>query len=478
MRLFLTCWLILTVHWAPFMVREEFPAITLATDGTLNVARFIGWSDDIFVRPDGRAFINNNPGASLLGAIPLIVARPVLDAVERWNDRLPSSVAKTNHSSDFPAKAAVGGRREWWIFSIGFLTVAGLMAPISAGAATYLARELRASGLPERDASCAAALLLFATPIFFRTSYLNHNLLVTHAGLIGALALWNRGRFARSPSRLAFAGAMGGLAVLCDYSGLLVLAFLGLYALVIAGERDWLSFERIRAGAWLTIGALPFLAGLAAYQQWAFGDSILPSQQYMPAIQQTARGYRGMDWPSLRIAAMNFFDPRFGLFVVCPLLALACVAPFVRTTGPRLPRRETGFILAFFAALTLFCAANQYSELQWSTGIRYLVPTVPGLLLLALQTLRTAPATLQQAVAGASVVWAWIPAVTHESPSKLLRDPSEFQLAWARRAAVYGALEHPALATIAALSACAVVVMMLWRTARPSRGGPVQTFVR
>src|SRR5689334_12907091 len=118
--LFLVCWIIFAVHWTPFMIREEFPAITLATDGTLNVARFAGWTNDIFVRDDGRAFINNNPGASILGAIPLFISRPILDRVEQWNDRNRESMARSLHANDFPAATAVAHRREWYLFLVGF----------------------------------------------------------------------------------------------------------------------------------------------------------------------------------------------------------------------------------------------------------------------------------------------------------------------------------------------------------------------
>ena len=79
-RVFFTCWLFYTVFWTPFVLREHFPALALAEEGTLNVHRYIGWTDDIFAGPRGGAYINNNPGASLAGAVPLILLRPILIA--------------------------------------------------------------------------------------------------------------------------------------------------------------------------------------------------------------------------------------------------------------------------------------------------------------------------------------------------------------------------------------------------------------
>ncbi len=42
-------------------------------------------------------------------------------------------------------------------------------------------------------------------------------------------------------------------------------------------------------------------------------------------------------------------------------------------------------------ALLLFSAANQFSNLQWNTGVRYLVPAVPLLFLLVVPVLRALP---------------------------------------------------------------------------------------
>src|SRR5215471_20287709 len=84
-RVFFTCWLVYTVFWTPYIVREHFPALTLLERGTLNVEPYLDWTEDIFRGPNGGAFINNNPGASLAGAIPLMLLRPALVALDRWN---------------------------------------------------------------------------------------------------------------------------------------------------------------------------------------------------------------------------------------------------------------------------------------------------------------------------------------------------------------------------------------------------------
>ena len=57
----------------------------------------------------------------------------------------------------------------------------------------------------------------------------------------------------------------------------------------------------------------------------------------------------------------------------------------------------------FVLLMTLFCAANQYSRLQWQTGIRYLVPTVPWLLLLAIPVLRRMPRVFRAVIVAATL---------------------------------------------------------------------------
>jgi hypothetical protein len=458
-RLFLTCWLIYGIHWAPWVIREQFPAITLAMAGTLDVERFHGWSSDIFAGPRGGAFINNNPGASIVGAIPLFVLRPALASLERWNDTLPASIARSR-SPAFADRPAVRARREWYFLAVAFLTGAGLMAPISALAMTALAIALWSGGIPRTTAISASLVCGFATPIFFRTGYLNHNLLVGHAALLGVLLLRNR---ALPPGRRAVAaGLLGGFAVLCDYSGLVVFAMLG-WVSVHSTDTVWPLRDRLRRAALYIAGATPPLLGLIAYQLWAFGHSALPSQHFMPGIEPTTYGYRGFSWPSLEIAWMNFFDRRFGLFVACPLLTLGLLAPFVKAGRFRLPARETRLILTFFGAFVLFCAANQYARLQYTTGVRYLVPVIPGLTLLSLQVLQALPAVTRCMILLPNFAIAWPMAFRQQG--SILQIAREFtpQFSWTERMSEYGGTDHPVAVSAAVLLLAGVLVALIWR---------------
>ena len=58
-RVFLTCWLVYTAFWMPFIVREHFPAVTLAERGSLNVESYLGWSFIVIRKWGRKSFIKN-----------------------------------------------------------------------------------------------------------------------------------------------------------------------------------------------------------------------------------------------------------------------------------------------------------------------------------------------------------------------------------------------------------------------------------
>jgi hypothetical protein len=435
---FLTCWLVYTAFWTPYIVREHFPAITLAERGSLNVAPYLGWTEDIFRAPNGGAYINNNPGASLVGAVPLVLLRPLLKTVDEWNQQRPRAIGRS-HGEGATFARMVAERREFYFLLVAFVTVALVMAPVTAATAAYLCSRLIAAGVPAASAAWAALLCGLGTPVLFRTAYLNHNLLVADAALVAFLLLWDPADKPLAPARAAAAGLLAGFAFLCDYSGAVVIAVTFLYTWMrSAGQpvsQRWLPLAAFAAGV------IPAMAALAIYQAWAFGAPARPSQYYMAPTAPTSRGYRGIDWPSPALLWANFFNPRFGLFTTCPWLALAFAAPFMTRVRYRMPRREMWVLLAYFALFVLFCSANQYSWLQTSTGFRYLVPVVPALALLAVQVGQALPPPMRWLLSGAALAQSVIIAAAHQSDillaaSALIRN--RFELPWMIRLGAAG----------------------------------------
>jgi hypothetical protein len=462
-RVFLTCWLIYTAFWTPYIVREHFPAAALSERGSLNVESYLGWSDDIFLGPKGRgpqsgAYINNNPGASLAGAVPLILLRPLLRAIERWNEIRPPAILRD--SSDPILVLAVATRREFYLLAIAFLTVALVMAPATAGVLAYLCSRLREAGVPARSAALVALLCGLATPLFYRAAYLNHNLLEADAGFAALLAVWAPKGKPLGGLTAALAGGLAGYALLCDYSGVVVL--LGVGAYVLAQGRSWKTALAFAAGA------APLICALLLYQTWAFGSFYRPSQHFMTPTAPTSHGYRGIDWPSARLMWANFFDPRFGLFAYCPALLAAFAAPFVKRVRFRIPPLETAILFGYFALFVLFCAANQYSWLQPLTGFRYLVPVVPMLALLAIQTSQAFAPSVRWLLAGAALIETFIFAAGHEMSFALSVRAllvHRFELPWMVRLSDVG-VEIPEGAPIIFAAMLAIALAWIWIPAR------------
>ena len=418
-------------------MREHFPAIALAESGRLNVKRYLGWTEDIFPGPRGGAYINNNPGASLAGAIPLLLLRPLMARVDEWNQRLPRRRPRGERDPLLLRMAAEG--RTFYFLLAAFVTVALVMAPATALVIAYLCARIIEAGVPAAHAAAGALICGLGTPLLFRAGSLNHNLLVADAGFLALLLLWDAQDRPLGPARAGAAGLLAGYAVLCDYSGVVVGAVTALYVWLRCG-RDW--GPRKRCAAAFLAGAAPGVIGLLIYQASAFGSFYQPSQHYMPPTVPTAFGYRGFDWPSPALLWANFFDPRFGLFAYCPALCLAFVAPLAKRVPHRLPGRETRLLFIYFLLFVLLCAANQYSWLQPATGFRYLVPVVPALALAALQGAQLLPRIARWGLAIGSLVSSLVLAGAHENDVRLAAGTlwrRRFELPWMIRLHAAGA---------------------------------------
>jgi hypothetical protein len=463
-RLFVSCWLVYSVFWTPYIVREHFPAMSLSETGALDVSRYYGWTEDIFRGPRGGAYINNNPGASLTAAIPLAILRPWF---KRYDYAPPLNTSHITAGA-LLRRAAVEGRARYFML-IAFTTVALVMAPASAFAIAFLGLRLRQAGVSTRSAALVAILCAFGTPVFYRTEYLNHNMLVANAGLVALLLLWDPDGRPLARWKAWAAGALCGYALLCDFSALVVGGTVALYLYWRAGDGKQ---SRIAMLARFAAAALPFGFALLLYQAVAFGNFLLPSQQYMAPTAPTSHGYRGFDWPSPALLWANFFDPRFGLFVYCPLLVLGLASWWIRHVRHPLPRREQSLILLYFGGMVLFCAANQYSWLQPSTGFRYLIPVVPCLLLLTVHVFQALPRALAGGLGAASVLLSWAMASwRYNRPDEALAATlaDGFPLPWIRHLSELSIVTRPGWMTAGCYGALAAALWLTWTVGRHRR---------
>ena len=410
-RLFATCWAIYMLHSATNIVREHYLAFAIGDHLSFRVDEYRGLHPDLF-ETFGRGWhINNNPGVSMMAALPYAAARPMIDRIARRVQTARAAAGVTDPPVyDTPWPNARAFHAEAWRrgldvrLGLGAMAIqAGFMAPVSALAVAGMFLVLRKVFASDRLALWLALLFAFGTPVFFRTGFLNHNLLVGYAGGGGFVAL----ALASPPgaNRFALAGLGGGLAVLLDYTGVVMAACLLGYGLVrLVGDgraREWRRFV-----LWYGAGAAGPIALLWFYQWASFGDPFAPAQRWMPDVAWADAGYRGLSWPMADLLLANLVDYRYGLFTSAPLLLLSLAAPWV-DRGRLLPRREMWCLLAIFAAFWLFCGGVNYGRLQFNTAIRYMTSMLPFLFLLSAVVLVRLPRAAIAAVVAISVTLAW-----------------------------------------------------------------------
>lgn len=486
LKLFVSAWMLYTVHFATNIVREHYPAFALIDHGNFRVDEYQGFHSDIFVHRDGHSYINNNVATSAVAAVPLLVFDPALDALEAYSRRKIAEAGRPPEAiyrfEDRPVskqfyETATARGLTLRFGGAAFVTSAFLMAPLSALCVVLMYDTLRRRGLDERRALALAALFGFGTPVFFRTAHLCHNMFVMYA-VFGAVLLLQPTQAGDHRARLRrlAAGFLCGAALAFDYSGVIAAPAFYLYLLGTLAAR--------RGSLRAVVGeSLVFIAGTVPpvlfllWSQWAmFGNPFLPSQFWMPAVNYTDRGWRGFGWPSPSVIGHNLFDLRYGLVPFAPLLLLALVPP-PRRGGSLVTRGERGLIVGFTVLLILFCGANAYSLVQWNTGFRYLAPLVPLLFLPACDHLaRLRPAWLA-ALAVPVVAHSWVLAAIRKSASESWRSllTEGVQLPWLTvlqrtTRAGRGVLHSPWLA-VALLAIAAAAVTAVWLVgARRSEG--------
>ncbi|MGH7476596.1 MAG: glycosyltransferase family 39 protein [Longimicrobiales bacterium] len=424
-RLFLTVWLVYGLHLATNVVRETYLAVSLGTSLSVRVDDFIGLHPDLFVIEGRGGYINNNPGASLLAAVPYALARPAIDVLFRLRPALGAPKPPATYEDPRPNRTRFmnEARARGLDVRLGLAAITmqlGLMAPLGALAAVLLFVFLRERLGSESQALWLTLLYAFGTPIFFRSAFLNQNALLAHFTLFAYLLVASaRGL---SPPRLAAAGALLGLGLLCDYSAAPLLLAFGGWILIEAYRRQHGAAATLRRVGAFCLGAAIPVALLLGYQWLAFGNPWFPAQSYMPPTALSGSGWNGLFWPIPELLWRNLFDPRYGLLVFCPMLAAALLAPALRLRPGGPTHSELALIFAAAAALYLFSSSVQFALLQFNTGVRYLVPAVPLLFIALVPVLLAAPAWLRWLLVIPSVTISWAVSMAREDvPTALAR---------------------------------------------------------
>lgn len=415
-RLFFTCWLVFALHFATNSVREIYPALTLGDRLSFDVSEYDGLHPDIFSIPGRGAYINNNPGASIIGAIPYAISRPIIDrVVQRVAEGRKKPDGQPNeYKSVYPLAQQFyrEAQKRGIDVKLGLgaaVMQAFAMAPLSALSVVVMFYILLSRTNSTKQALLLSLLYAFATPVFYRTAQLNQNLLVAHCALFAFAVLWRPWDNAenRLPPRYFLAGLLCGWAVVLDYSGLVVLLVLAGYAVVHRASLP--ATLKSRADIPLFMAGVSICAALLMGYQWsAFGNPLLPAQSYMPPTRFSGYGYRGMAWPQLDLLWDTTFGTRFGLFTSAPLLLLALYIPAWFKKQHRIVGKQELVCIATFSCLfLLFCAANQYGRLQFNSGVRYALPVVPFLFLIASNVMLRMRPMVAVLIGAAATYWSW-----------------------------------------------------------------------
>lgn len=474
----MTAWILYTVHFATNVVREHYPAFSIAEHGTFRVDEYQGFHADIFVHRDGHSVIGNQVFVSMLAAVPLFVADPLLDALENYSKaRLADRGAPDEYRIDKPNRVnffrLVKARGLDLRFGAAtFITTAFFMAPLTALFVAWFYQLLRDRGVDPSAATSLTLVLGLGTPLFFRATVLGHNMFVMFGMFLSFAMLWVRpgGPWPVPLKRRLLAGFFAGLTIATDYIGVIILPLLYFY----------LFFPRLSSASWrvsfreslaMVAGAVPPICFLL-YSQWAmYGHPFWPGQHWMPDQNiYVSQGMRGFTLPAPDLILKNLFDPAFGMYTWGPVLLIALIpAAAYPASSLILPARERWFVCIAWVSMVLFASANQYSRLQFNSGFRYLVPLVPFLMLAAADHwIRFSP-RLRSAIAGLAIFHSWMLVVFREPVGRswqMFMDEGP-QLPWYRVLTLTSRPDQPWLGTWwipAAILACTVVAIAgIWR---------------
>ncbi len=487
-RLFFSAWLLYSLHWATDFSREHFLVLSIAEEASFRLDKYADMHKDIFVLPTGQAHHGANPGISMIGAIPYALLRPLVDRVV--DGSLARRAGETVSTSDYQDPRLARRLRYAQMRArgldlrfglVGLITQVLAMAPLAAAGVVVFFLVLCGMGLPRNHALAGAVLYGFGTPAFYRAAYLNHNLAVGIFAFVGFWLLWNPGnRLSWSDNRrYVLAGLCGGMSVLLDYSGAIVLAALAAYATLVVVRRG-VGWPAVPHLAWrYAAGAIGPIMLVWFYQWVSFGHPFYPPQHYMPPVTWSDLGYQGVTGPQGELFWMLLIDARFGLFVLCPILLLGLLTPvIVRHSRVPIEWPETIFALGFTAAVIVFFSAVQYTRLQYIHGIRYLIPVIPFLTLLTVVFLLELPRWLSYLLGLLAIAFAWAQAMVrvHEQQASIFEPFRDVLLGGPRLPALTTLSRLPGqyfpegapLTPTTALLAAAALLWLIWSVRRPA----------
>lgn len=248
-----------------------------------------------------------------------------------------------------------------WFRDPGLWAVSALTAALAGIVLALLMRRLALRVVPARATLAALSLAVATMLLPFSTVLFSHVL----AACLGLAAYLLATRRQAGPGSMIAAGLVCGTAVTVEYTMLLVVAVVGVAALV---AHRWKAL-------WIVAGGVPAAVLLGIYHQAAFGGPFVTGYRFSQFAEHE-EGLVGVRPPELGMLAEVLFAER-GLFVLTPLVfvgAVACVILAVR--GSAAIRRDAVAAVAVLAAMLFVMGGWSNPTAGASPGPRYVVPAL------------------------------------------------------------------------------------------------------
>lgn len=317
---------------------------------------------------EGRFYPNKPPGA-VLAAVPAYLA---ICRVERALGIDPD---------------------DWWPLTMNFYltTVLSVGLPAALGGVAFYRISLRL--FPSLAVwTHAAATITFGLGTLmlpFATFLFDHDTVA----VLSLFAFWlllveKEGRFTsvRSAIVLVLAGLLTGLTMVMNYSSVISVVLLMLYAV-------WITWPRWKIVFFLA-GMVPPIVFLAWYHLVCFGGVSANAYTYQnPIFQDKERLFFGMfGFPQFDVIFKLLFSTHRGLFFTSPVLLLSCAGLWFMAVRNQ-KREELVLWIAISIGYLLMNSSYNHWNAGWSIGPRYLIPALPFLSLPLAVVFRILPRT-------------------------------------------------------------------------------------
>jgi hypothetical protein len=253
------------------------------------------------------------------------------------------------------------------------------------GLLIFLRLFLRAYVSPLIADSLVATYALGSMAFNYSQMFLSHQLTAVLL-FLAFYAGWGTLRREWGPLGWVVCGAFCGAVVATEYTGALGVVCLAIYAAyAVLTDKARTPKERgvqlAKVGALVLLGSAPFLGGLMAYHQAAFGHPLTSGYKYLndPGYQGWhVGGFLGIRFPDPSAFLQSFFSPLRGLFTLSPFLLLAFGG--LRTLWKD---HRPLFVLTtvLLLANAYFTSSFAYNSWGWAVGPRHLTPLLPFMLL-------------------------------------------------------------------------------------------------